>query len=178
MLPLVYCVFLGKTQHVLGHLMNSKGPTGGRVWALWLPIIPFLATGGAGQPQLISRDWPGVPGQVDAAMAGRIYISGSAPSSSRAKNVKFMRRNRNRKRYRSRHSRQNSSRKSRSSWLSLFSSEETGLGAYNDDDYEMDWLVPATCEPIQSVYFFSGGGSPCHPCSWSSRGPPWCPWFP
>ncbi|XP_015974682.2 vitronectin [Rousettus aegyptiacus] len=127
---------------------------------IWDDIFELLfwgrSSGGAGQPQLISRDWPGVPGQVDAAMAGRIYISGSAPSSSRAKNVKFMRRNRNRKRYRSRHSRQNSSRKSRSSWLSLFSSEETGLGAYNDDDYEMDWLVPATCEPIQSVYFFSG----------------------
>lgn len=93
-------------------------------------------------------------------MAGQIYISGSAPSSSRAKNVKFKRRNR--KRYRSRRGRKNFSRKSRSSW-DLFSSEETGLGDYNLDDYETAWLVPATCEPIQSVYFFSGGGSPGHP---------------
>uniref|UniRef100_G3TMX5 Vitronectin n=1 Tax=Loxodonta africana TaxID=9785 RepID=G3TMX5_LOXAF len=37
--------------------------------------------------------------------------------------------------------------------LPPFSSEESGLGYY---DYDMDWLVPASCEPIQSVYFFSG----------------------
>ena len=49
--------------------------------------------------------------------------------------------------------------------LGSFSSEELGLGANNYDSYEMDWLVPATCEPIQSVYFFSKGGSPCPPCS-------------
>ncbi|XP_019502671.1 PREDICTED: vitronectin [Hipposideros armiger] len=118
---------------------------------------------GAGQPHFISKDWPGVPEQVDAAMAGRIYISGYAPSSSWVKNVKSKRRSR--KGYRSRSGRgrgrgggrsQNPHRKSRSLWLSLFSSEERGLG----DDYynypETDWLVPATCEPIQSVYFFSG----------------------
>ncbi|XP_011358379.1 vitronectin [Pteropus vampyrus] len=124
---------------------------------IWENIFELLfwgrSSGGAGQPQLISQDWSGVPGQVDAAMAGQIYISGSAPSSSRAKNVKFKRRNR--KRYRSRRGRKNFSRKSRSSW-DLFSSEETGLGDYNHDDYETAWLVPATCEPIQSVYFFSG----------------------
>lgn len=101
-------------------------------------------------------------------MPGRIYISVPELHSSQAKKRKSRRRSR--KRYRSRGSRshirsrsQNSHRPSRSLWLSLFSSEEMGPGAHNYDDYEMTWLVPATCEPIQSVYFFSGGGSLCLP---------------
>lgn len=115
-------------------------------------------------------------------MAGRIYISGYAPRSSWAENVKS--KHRSRKGYGSRSGRgggrsQKRHRKSRSSWLSLFSSEDSGLGDYNYDyNYDTDWIVPATCEPIQSVYFFSGGGSPCHPCSWSSWGPPCGHWFP
>ncbi|XP_008064906.1 vitronectin [Carlito syrichta] len=129
----------------------------------WEDIFESLfwgrSSGGTSQPQFISRDWHGVPGQVDAAMAGRIYISGSAPRSSLAKKQKSRRRSR--KGYRSRSGRgrgrsQNSRRLSRSPWLSWFSSEESGLGTYNYDDYGMDWLVPATCEPIQSVFFFSG----------------------
>ena len=111
-------------------------------------------------------------------MAGRIYISGSAPQSWAEKQKS---RRRNRKRYRSRRNRgrgrsQNPHRQSRSAWLSWLSSEEDSLGIYNFRDYDMDWLVPATCEPIQSVYFFSGGGSLCHPRSWSSWGLPCCPW--
>ncbi|KAM8944678.1 vitronectin [Lycaon pictus] len=114
-------------------------------------------SGGAGEPGFISQDWPGLPRQVDAAMAGRIYISGSAP---RSWVKKLNPKRRNRKRYRSRRNRgrgrsRTSQRQSRSAWLSWFSSEESGLGTYNYDDYDMDWLVPATCEPIQSVYFFS-----------------------
>ncbi|XP_011730114.1 vitronectin isoform X1 [Macaca nemestrina] len=130
----------------------------------WEDIFELLFWGrtsaGMRQPQFISRDWHGVPGQVDAAMAGRIYVSGMAPHPSLAKKQKFRRRNR--KGYRSDrgHSRgrnQNSRRPSRPTWrLSLFSSEESNLGANNYDDYRMDWLVPATCEPIQSVFFFSG----------------------
>ncbi|XP_019587033.1 vitronectin [Rhinolophus sinicus] len=130
----------------------------------WEDIFELLfwgrSSGGAGQPQLISQDWPGVPDQVDAAMAGRIYISGYAPRSSWAKNVKS--KPRSRKGYGSRRGRgggrsQTRHRKSRSSWLSLFSSEDSGLGDYNyDNNYDTDWIVPATCEPIQSVYFFSG----------------------
>nr|KAF6296136.1 hypothetical protein mMyoMyo1_009229 [Myotis myotis] len=118
----------------------------------------YFFKGGTRPPQSISEDWPGVPGKVDAAMAGRIYISGSAPRSSLTKSTKSKRRSR--KRYRSRRGRAgghspNSHRKSRSIWLSLLSSEESGLGTYNYD-YDMDWLVPPKCEPIQSVYFFSG----------------------
>ncbi|XP_062969255.1 vitronectin [Cynocephalus volans] len=127
----------------------------------WEDIFELLfwgrPSGGARQPKFISRDWHGVPGQVDAAMAGRIYISGMAPHSSWPKKQKSRRRSR--KRYRSYRGRgrgrsQNSRRLSRLSWL--FSSEESGLGFHNTDAYGMDWLVPATCEPIQSVYFFSG----------------------
>ncbi|XP_051014024.1 vitronectin [Acomys russatus] len=130
----------------------------------WESIFELLFWGrssdGVREPQFISRDWHGVPGKVDAAMAGRIYITGSTFPSTQAKKQKSRRRSR--KRYRSRrgrgHSRRhrlNSRRPSRSVWLSLFSSEESGLGAYNYD-YDMDWHIPATCEPIQSVYFFSG----------------------
>uniref|UniRef100_A0A8C5KXG7 Vitronectin n=1 Tax=Jaculus jaculus TaxID=51337 RepID=A0A8C5KXG7_JACJA len=112
------------------------------------------------EPQFISRDWHGVPGKVDAAMAGRIYISGSALRSSRTKKRKSRRRNR--RRYSSRRTRGqrrsrdlSSRRPSRSIRLPWFSSEESGPGTYYYD-YDMSWLVPATCEPIQSVYFFSG----------------------
>lgn len=134
------------------------------------PMNPFPATGGTRPPQSISEDWPGVPEKVDAAMAGRIYISGSAPRSSLTKRTKSKSKRRNRKRYRSQRGRggggsghsPKSHRKSRSIWLSLFSSEESDLGAYNYD-YALDWLAPPKCEPIQSVYFFSGGRSPCHP---------------
>lgn len=112
--------------------------------------------GGATGPGFISRDWHGVPGKVDAAMAGRIYISEPTFHSSRAKKQKSRRRNR--KRYRSRRGQArgrslNSRRPSRSVWFSLFSSEE--LGGYNYD-YDMNWDIPGSCEPIQSVYFFSG----------------------
>lgn len=129
----------------------------------WEDIFELLfwgrSSGGVKEPRFISRDWHGVPGKVDAAMAGRIYILGSAPRSSLAKKQKSRRRSR--KRYRSRRGRgrsrsQNSHRPSRSIWSALFSSEESsGPEAYNYD-YEMSWVVPATCEPIQSVYFFSG----------------------
>ncbi|XP_048221646.1 vitronectin [Perognathus longimembris pacificus] len=127
----------------------------------WEDIFELLfwgrSPGGAQEPQFISRDWHGIPGKVDAAMAGRIYISGSALHAPQAKKQKSRRRSR--KRYRSRRGRgrsQSSRRSSRSIWLSLFSSEESGFGTYNYDDYNMNWLVPATCEPVQSVYFFSG----------------------
>ncbi|XP_054987263.1 vitronectin isoform X2 [Sorex araneus] len=131
----------------------------------WDTIFELLfwgdTSGGAGEPQLISEDWRGLPQKVDAAMAGRIYISGSAPRSTWTKKPKWKTR-RNRRRYRSqRHRSQKARRRSRSvlsrSWLSWFSSEESDLGTYNYNygDYDMDWLVPTTCEPIQSVYFFS-----------------------
>ncbi|XP_016057381.1 PREDICTED: vitronectin [Miniopterus natalensis] len=131
----------------------------------WRDIFEFFwgrSLGGAGEPRSISEDWPGLPEQVDAAMAGRIYVAGSAPLSPLTESAKFAHpansKRRSRKRYRSRpapargHSQ---TRKSRSIWLSLFSSEESGLGT-NDYNYDLDWLLPPKCEPDQSVYFFSG----------------------
>lgn len=133
-------------------------------------LTPSLLIDGAREPQFISRDWHGVPGKVDAAMAGRIYITGSTFHPVQAKKQKSKRRSR--KRYRSRRGRGRSRRlksrrPSRSVWtFSLFSSEESGVETYNNYDYDMNWLVPATCEPIQSVYFFSGGGSPFCSSDW------------
>uniref|UniRef100_A0A2K5RZD7 Vitronectin n=1 Tax=Cebus imitator TaxID=2715852 RepID=A0A2K5RZD7_CEBIM len=127
----------------------------------WEDIFELLFWGrssaGTRQPRFISQEWHGVPGQVDAAMAGRIYVSGIAPRRSLAKKQKFN--HRSRKGYSSRQGRsrghkQNSRRPSRATWLSLFSSDESDLGINSYDG--MDWLVPATCEPIQSVFFFSG----------------------
>ncbi|XP_004450014.2 vitronectin [Dasypus novemcinctus] len=130
----------------------------------WENILEILfwgrSSGGTKEPQLISQGWPGVPQQVDAAMAGRMYISGLATSSSLVQKLKTKRRNRKRfrsyrGRSRSRSRSQDPRRPARSFWLSLFSSEEMGLG----DNYDLlgrDWIVPASCEPIQSVYFFSG----------------------
>ncbi|XP_037664145.1 vitronectin isoform X2 [Choloepus didactylus] len=117
----------------------------------------YFFKGGTRRPQLISKGWPGVPKQVDAAMAGHMYISGLPTRSSRAQKLKS--RSRSRKRYHSRRGRgrsQTPRRPSRSFWLSWFSSEESGLGDDNYDHLGVDWLVPASCEPIQSVYFFSG----------------------
>ncbi|XP_049627847.1 vitronectin [Suncus etruscus] len=119
--------------------------------------------GGAGEPMLISEGWRGLPEQVDAAMAGRIYISGLTPRSL-PKKPKWKKK-RNRKRYRSHRSRnQKGQRKSRSIlsrfWLSWPSSEESDLETFNYGDYgdysSIDWLVSTSCEPIQSIYFFSG----------------------
>ncbi|KAL1779643.1 vitronectin [Sigmodon hispidus] len=116
------------------------------------------------EPQFISRDWHGVPGKVDAAMAGRIYIAGSTSHSFQAKAKKQKSRRRSRKRYRNRNRYKGGRRRSRSLnfrrpsgsvWPSWFSSMESQPDAYYYD-YDMDWLVPSTCEPIQSVYFFSG----------------------
>ncbi|XP_037664144.1 vitronectin isoform X1 [Choloepus didactylus] len=127
----------------------------------WENIFELLfwgrSSGGTRRPQLISKGWPGVPKQVDAAMAGHMYISGLPTRSSRAQKLKS--RSRSRKRYHSRRGRgrsQTPRRPSRSFWLSWFSSEESGLGDDNYDHLGVDWLVPASCEPIQSVYFFSG----------------------
>ncbi|XP_012304808.2 vitronectin [Aotus nancymaae] len=127
----------------------------------WEDIFELLFWGrssaGTRQPQFISQEWHGVPEQVDAAMAGRIYVSGIAPRPSLAKKQKFNHRNRkgyHSRRGRSRGHKQNSRRPSRATWLSLFSSDESDLGINSHDG--MDWLVPATCEPIQSVFFFSG----------------------
>ncbi|XP_007530777.1 vitronectin [Erinaceus europaeus] len=133
----------------------------------WKKVLEILfwgrSPGGASEPQSTSKDWSGVPSQVDAAMAGRIYIAGLSPRVGSSWIRKPKSKRRNRKRYRSHQGRsrarsQSRRRQSRSIWLSWFSSEELDLDldTYNYDDSKLEWLVPDTCEPIQSVYFFSG----------------------
>ncbi|NXS43792.1 VTNC protein, partial [Balaeniceps rex] len=90
---------------------------------------------GAGSRRYISRDWRGLPGQLDAAMAGRIYVASQQPRRRKSR--------RQRKRYKSHRS------------LNL------GLWSWlqNDSDsagVESDWLSGSQCETLQSVYFFAG----------------------
>lgn len=101
---------------------------------------------GASGPRYISRDWRGVPGQLDAAMAGRIYVASQQPRRRKSR--------RQRKRYKS----QRSLNLGLWSWLQNDS---------DSMDAESDWLSGSKCETLQSVYFFVGGEAG------ELRGPPW-----
>ncbi|OXB73387.1 UNVERIFIED_CONTAM: hypothetical protein H355_017041 [Colinus virginianus] len=90
---------------------------------------------GASGPRPISRDWWGVPNQLDAAMAGRIYVASRQP------------RRRNSRRYRKRYRNHRTLNLGLWGWLNN-DSEST--------DTESDWLSGSQCETLQSVYFFVG----------------------
>lgn len=90
---------------------------------------------GASSQRLISRDWRGVPNQLDAAMAGRIYVSSRQPRRRSSR--------RHRKRYR------NHRTLNLGLWSWLNSDSES-------TDTESDWLSGSQCETLQSVYFFVG----------------------
>lgn len=101
--------------------------------------------GGASGPRYISRDWKGVPNHLDAAMAGRIYVSLRASSWAQRRKSR-----RHRKRYRSR-------RPAAHTVWDWLQDESDSL------DMDFDWLPGGSrCQPIQSVYFFVAGGSQCH----------------
>uniref|UniRef100_A0A8C8S833 Vitronectin n=1 Tax=Pelusios castaneus TaxID=367368 RepID=A0A8C8S833_9SAUR len=111
----------------------------------WEDIFQLLfgsTTGdGAGGPWLVSQDWKGVPSQLDAAMAGRIYVSSRAASWSRKRKSR---------RYRKRLRSQRPAARSFWSWLQDESDPDSS-------DMDPDWLPGGSrCEPIQSVYFFVG----------------------
>lgn len=101
------------------------------------PNSCFLAVGASSQ-RLISRDWRGVPNQLNAAMAGRIYVSSRQPRRRSSR--------RHRKRYR------NHRTLNLGLWSWLNSDSES-------TDTESDWLSGSQCETLQSVYFFVGGES-------------------
>uniref|UniRef100_A0A8D0FNY8 SMB domain-containing protein n=1 Tax=Strix occidentalis caurina TaxID=311401 RepID=A0A8D0FNY8_STROC len=107
----------------------------------WEDIFQILFGGrttGASSPRYISKDWRGVPSQLDAAMAGRIYVTSHQPRRRKSR--------RQRKRYKS----HRSLNLGFWSWLQ------------NDSDsagVESDWLSGSQCETLQSVYFFVGGES-------------------
>ncbi|NXT00164.1 VTNC protein, partial [Jacana jacana] len=105
----------------------------------WEDIFHLLLGGsrmtGASSPRYISRDWRGVPSQLNAAMAGRIYVASQQPRRRKSR--------RQRKRYKSHRSLNLGFR----GWL------------HNDSGsagIESDWLSGSQCETLQSVYFFAG----------------------
>ncbi|NXW64822.1 VTNC protein, partial [Eurystomus gularis] len=104
----------------------------------WEDVFEILFGGrtiGASRPHYISRDWWGVPSQLDAAMAGRIYVASHQP------------RRRNSRRQRKRYKNHRSLNLGFWSWLQN-DSESAGV--------ESDWLSGSKCETLQSVYFFVG----------------------
>ncbi|XP_077167970.1 vitronectin [Paroedura picta] len=98
---------------------------------------------GASRQRYISRDWRGVPSQLDAAMVGRIYVAQS-PSKRRSRKKSSRR---HRKRYRG-----------RSRWGRKMSRSWGWSGDTSSESLDLDWLLgpPASCQPFQSVYFFVG----------------------
>ncbi|NXJ44251.1 VTNC protein, partial [Ciconia maguari] len=104
----------------------------------WEDVFQILFGGritGASSPRYISADWRGVPSQLDAAMAGRIYVASHQPRRRKSRHQ--------RKRYKS----HRSLNLGFWSWLQ------------NDSDsagVESDWLSGSRCETLQSVYFFVG----------------------
>ncbi|XP_043910328.1 vitronectin [Protopterus annectens] len=102
-------------------------------------------------PRNISRDWKGIPSGIDAAMAGRIYLTRPSKSSKK----KFQRRKPSwwgREDHKRRGFRVRSDR-------SLFSDFDLNFGS--DSHEEMDWHFQPTvqCTPVQSVYFFVKGNA-------------------
>ncbi|KAJ7309033.1 hypothetical protein JRQ81_008321 [Phrynocephalus forsythii] len=111
----------------------------------WKEVFYFLFGGnrrsGVSGPHFIRRDWRGIPGQVDAAMLGRLYVVQSPPASHRASRRPLRR---HQKKYRR-----------RQRWGRMDSLWDWPGDSSESD--EMDWLlVPDTaCQPLQSVYFFA-----------------------
>uniref|UniRef100_A0A8C3FXS3 Uncharacterized protein n=1 Tax=Chrysemys picta bellii TaxID=8478 RepID=A0A8C3FXS3_CHRPI len=100
------------------------------------PRCAVLPVGASG-PRYISRDWRGLPRPLDAAMAGRIYVSSKASSWSRRRKSR-----RHRKKYRSR-------RPAAHTFWDWLQDES------DSSDTDPDWLPGGSqCQPIQSVYFF------------------------
>ncbi|XP_029470218.1 vitronectin [Rhinatrema bivittatum] len=101
-----------------------------------------LKTSGSSKPRFISRDWKGLPGGVDAAVAGKIYFS-QQPQ-------KFSRRNR---KWKSRRNRMRYQRRRFPSWRRFWNwqSEED-----DNTDMDPDWLmtIRSQCNLLQSAYFF------------------------
>lgn len=115
------------------------------------PPSPFL--GGAIGPRFINRGWRGLPGQVDAAMVGRIYVKPSSPKRQ------------SRRRSSRRHRRKYRSQRRWGRWNAQF---WDWPGEPSSESSDLDWLLDGTthCQPFQSVYFFVGGelwncGSTC-----------------
>ncbi|KAM6242421.1 vitronectin [Porphyrio hochstetteri] len=104
----------------------------------WEDIFHILFGGrmtGASSAQYISKDWQGVPSNLDAAMAGRIYVASHQPRRRKSR--------RQRKRYKSH----------RSLNLGFWTWLQNGS---DSEGVESDWLSGSQCKTLQSVYFFVG----------------------
>lgn len=129
----------------LEHPCGSGAGAGGCLWG-WAQLTPrrcctshppsaSLPVGASG-PRIISRDWKGVPSQLDAAMAGRIYVASRQPRRRKSR--------RQRKKYKN------------------YRTLDLGIWTWLQNDsesagVESDGLSGSKCETLQSVYFFVGG---------------------
>uniref|UniRef100_A0A8D0GIG3 Vitronectin n=1 Tax=Sphenodon punctatus TaxID=8508 RepID=A0A8D0GIG3_SPHPU len=122
---------------VFGHYARLQGDS----WEVLLQLL-FGETrhSGASSRRYISRDWRGVPSQLDATMAGQIYVP-QAPSTRMARRKS----RRQRKRY----------RQHRKPWGHVWGWQDEDSDSAETD---LDRLLRPgpQCQPIQSVYFFSG----------------------
>ncbi|XP_063151280.1 vitronectin [Candoia aspera] len=98
-------------------------------------------TGEASGPHFIGRDWQGLPGWLDAAMLGRIYLA-QTPSRT-------LTRRKTSRRYRKKYQR-------RQRWGRWKSPIWDVLGGGSSESSDRDWLLlgSSPCQPFQSAYFF------------------------
>ncbi|KAG8590154.1 hypothetical protein GDO81_006656, partial [Engystomops pustulosus] len=91
----------------------------------------------------ISRDWKGVPSNINAVLPSRLYV----PARKRSPSRRSRRRKTNRRK----------SNKRRLSWLDTFTLDDLFSTYDYDEESDPDWVPPerpSKCQPVQSVYFF------------------------
>ncbi|XP_057677904.1 vitronectin b [Corythoichthys intestinalis] len=93
-------------------------------------------------PHLISKNWLGVPSQVDAAMVGRVSMSPTRPPSARRPNSRRRRPNRKNRRRQSRQTMFDI-------WSDLFDDDDTSL-----EVAKVEPTLAPVATPVQYVYFF------------------------
>ncbi|MBN3286994.1 VTNC protein, partial [Polyodon spathula] len=141
----------------------------------WEEIFSLLFQGSdsfsSPSPRLISRDWKGLRGPVDAVMAAQLYVAPKVQTASSRKSSKASRK----RSYKRRRGRKQNRRQDRSVfWDPLFLGENSdrrqqqwqqqgfdyGRQDYGGQDYlafldsEEDHDILHKCQPIQSIYFF------------------------
>lgn len=122
-------------------------------------------------PRLISRDWKGLPGPVDAVMAARLYVAPKTQTASSKKSSKASRK----RSYKRRRGRKQKHRQDRSVFWDLqdlgensdrrqqqrqWQGYDYGRPDYDGQSYlefmgsDEDYDMLHKCQPIQSIYFF------------------------
>ncbi|MGH0152847.1 UNVERIFIED_CONTAM: hypothetical protein FKN15_059980 [Acipenser sinensis] len=158
---------------------------------IWEDIFSLLFKGSdsfsSPSPRLISRDWKGLPGPVDAVMAARLYVAPKTQTTSSKKSSKASRK----RSYKRRRGRKQKHRQDRSVFWDVQDLGENsdrrqqqqqqqhqwqvydyGRPDYDGQSYlefmgsDEDYDMLHKCHPIQSIYFFIKGSD-----SFSSPGP-------